>query len=76
MSKVVCAVVDCVHNGDDYVCNLKAIHLSDNYIMTKWNGREHYQKCREYKRIHDELTDAIEQFIEVNMIRKDGEQDD
>lgn len=73
MSIIICAACDCVHNDDKNTCQAKHINLSDCYIMTMHDGRQHYQRCRDYERKHDELTESIEKFFMKAMLR--GEQE-
>ena len=49
MPKVICASLDCKYNGKGYQCTAKKINLSDNYIMTVNEGRQHFNKCRNYE---------------------------
>jgi len=47
--KVICAACDCIHNGKNNKCDAKSIVLSDEYVMTVWQGRQHYHKCKMYQ---------------------------
>ena len=61
--KVICATVDCKHN-DKYLCTLDEISLSDHSIVTVWEGRQHFWRCKNYeeneqsKRIKEILNEA------------------
>lgn len=50
MAIVYCAAMDCEFNGDDGKCHAKKIALSDASIMTLWEGRQRYQKCKTFQR--------------------------
>lgn len=49
MPKVICAAYDCIWNDVNNQCRAKKINLSDNYIMTVHEGRQHFNKCRNYE---------------------------
>lgn len=50
MPKIFCAAMDCEFNGDDGKCHAKEIALSDHSIMTLWEGRQRYRKCKTYQK--------------------------
>lgn len=49
MPNVYCAAMDCKFNGDDGKCHAKSIALSANSIMTVWEGRQQFNKCKTYE---------------------------
>lgn len=49
MPNVYCAAMDCKFNGDDGKCHAKSIVLSANSIMTVWEGRQQFNKCKTYE---------------------------
>ena len=65
MPKVICAACDCKWNDVKNQCIAKKINLSDIYIMTMYDGRQHFNKCRNYemseesKRIMNELKELF-----------------
>ena len=65
MPKVICAAGECKWNDVNNRCRAKEINLSDNYIMTLYDGRQHFNKCRNYemseesKRIMNELKEMF-----------------
>ena len=48
-TKIYCASIDCEYNGDNNVCMAREISMSDHYIMTLWEGRQHFNRCKVYK---------------------------
>ena len=61
MPKIFCAAMDCEFNGDDGKCHAKDVALSDHSIMTLWEGRQRYQKCKTYQKSRAAVE--MEQFI-------------
>ena len=61
MPKIFCAAIDCEFNGDDGKCHAKKVALSDHSIMTLWEGRQRYQKCKTYQK--SKAATEMEQFI-------------
>lgn len=61
MPKIFCAAIDCEFNGDDGKCHAKEIALSDHSIMTLWEGRQRFQKCKTYQKSRE--ATEMEQFI-------------
>lgn len=49
MPKVYCAASDCKWNSVKNQCAAKEIHLADNYVMTVYDGRQHFNKCHGYE---------------------------
>lgn len=49
MTKVICAAVDCKFNSSDHRCKKKEITLTDNYVQTVYDGRQHFNRCRDYE---------------------------
>ena len=46
MPKVICAACDCKWNDVKNQCRAKEIHLEDNYIMTTYDGRQHFNRSK------------------------------
>ena len=49
MSKIICAACDCKWNDVNNRCRAKEVHLEDNYIMTIYDGRQHFNRCQNYE---------------------------
>ena len=65
MPKIFCTVIDCEFNGDDGKCHAKEVALSDHSIMTLYEGRQRYQKCKTFQksRFAMEFEQLINKFI-------------
>lgn len=61
MPKIFCAAIDCEFNGYDGKCHAKEVALSDHSIMTLWEGRQRYQKCKTYQK--SQAATEMEQFF-------------
>lgn len=64
MPKVICAAYDCIWNDVNNQCRAKEINLSDNYIMTLYDGRQHFNRCNEYE-MSEESKELWKQFKEM-----------
>ncbi len=64
MPKVICAACDCIWNDVNNQCRAKEINLSDNYIMTLYDGRQHFNRCNEYE-MSEESKELLKWFKEV-----------
>ena len=51
-TKVVCATLECKWN-DDGVCELKKIELQWNSVVTLWDGRQEFNRCKMYEESDD-----------------------
>ena len=49
MTKVICAAVDCKFNSPNHRCKKKEITLTDNYVQTVYDGRQHFNRCKDYE---------------------------
>lgn len=65
MAKIYCADVGCSFNNDKGVCTAKKVALSWHSVMTVWEGRQEYQRCktRETSKEHRELEKRMEALI-------------
>lgn len=61
MPKVICAACDCKWNDMHNRCRAKQIHLADNYVMTVYDGRQHFNRCNEYE-LSKESKELLKQF--------------
>lgn len=50
MTRITCAADDCEYCGNGNRCTAKSIALSDHSIMTYWDGRQRFQRCKSYKK--------------------------
>ena len=69
MPKIFCAAMDCEFNGDDGKCHAKEVALSDHSIMTRWEGRQRYQKCKTYQK--SQVAIEMEKYIEAVIKQKE-----
>ena len=49
MTKVLCADVACKYHGDNDVCTARKIKLSWNSVMTTWEGRQEFHRCKTFE---------------------------
>lgn len=70
MPKIFCAAIDCEFNGYDGKCHAKEIALSDHSIMTLWEGRQQYQKCKTYQKLQAAID--YERFIEAAIKQREA----
>ena len=47
--KVFCACTECKYNDDEHMCTRDAIEMSWHSVMTIWNGRQEFMKCKQYE---------------------------
>ena len=63
MSKIYCADVGCSYNNDKGICTAKKVALSWHSVMTLWEGRQEFQRCKtretsmEYRALEKRFTD-------------------
>ena len=58
MPRIKCCSMDCKYNNPTCYCTYKGvIKLSDCYIATKHDGRQHFHKCKMY-----EMDESVEQM--------------
>lgn len=50
MTKIYCADVSCEFCNGKGVCTQKKVCLSFHSVVTFWNGRQEYNKCKSYKK--------------------------
>ncbi len=63
---VYCAAFDCKYNGRTNRCTAKRITLSWHSVMTVWEGRQEFWRCKNYE-VSDEakrLQETIKQMME------------
>jgi len=58
---VYCAAVNCKYHSDTNRCTAKRITLSSHSILTLWNGRQDFWKCKQYE-MSDEYKAVFEQI--------------
>lgn len=49
-TKIYCAAIDCEYYRDDGRCTAKTVCLSDHSVMTVWEGRQRFQRCKTYQK--------------------------
>lgn len=49
MPKVVCAYTKCKYNNEKHRCTAKEIAMSWHSVMTVWEGRQEFLKCKNYE---------------------------
>ena len=74
MTKVYCADSSCEFNDDHGVCTQKKIALSYQSVMTVWDGRQEYHRCRMYQQ--SKHSREIEAFFKKKMEEHDEDHDD
>ena len=65
---VYCAAVECKNHSDTNRCTAKKITLSSHSIMTLWDGRQEFLKCKQY-----EMSEDYKAIMAVIRMAKDGE---
>lgn len=63
---VICAAIDCKYHNDNNVCLAKRILLNFSSVMTVWNGRQEFLKCRTFEKSSEaqDIEDAIRKYLE------------
>lgn len=61
---VYCASVDCKYNGDKNRCTAKGISLSSHSVMTVWDGRQEFWKCKNYE-MSEEYRNVLEMINKI-----------
>lgn len=65
MAKIHCADVSCRFNNDKRVCTAKKVALSWHSVMTVWEGRQEFNRCktRQTSKEQRELEKRMEEFV-------------
>ena len=65
MSKIYCADTGCTFNNDKGVCTAKKVALSWHSVVTVWEGRQEFQRCktRETSAKQRALEKRMEEFV-------------
>lgn len=67
-TKIYCAAVDCEFNGDKGLCKSPKVCLSNHSVMTVWDGRQRFQRCKtwqesvESKAIREKMLPLMEKM--------------
>lgn len=61
MSKIYCADASCSFRNDKGACTAKNVKLSWHSVMTMWEGRQEYWKCKT-REISEDYKKFAEQF--------------
>lgn len=67
MPKVYCATVECEFNNDGK-CKANKVALSWHSVMTLWDGRQEFCKCKTFQESQEsiELKKELEQWLKGN----------
>lgn len=65
---VYCAALECKYHSDTNRCTAKKITLSSHSVMTVWNGRQEYLKCKQY-----EMSEEYKAILAVLRMAEEGE---
>lgn len=65
MAKIYCADVGCCFNNEKGVCTAKKVALSWHSVMTVWEGRQEFNRCktRQTSKKQRELEKRMEELI-------------
>lgn len=61
-TKIYCAAIDCEYYREDGRCTAKTVCLSDHSIMTVWEGRQRFQRCKTYQK-SKEMAEMEKRFL-------------
>lgn len=70
MPRIKCASIDCKWNSDTNMCTYgrtgHTMLISDSYVMTVHDGRQHFHRCKSYEQSDKakELESAFMKFLE------------
>ena len=59
-TKIYCEASDCKFCNEKGVCTEKSIALSWHSVMTKWDGRQEFNRCKSY-----EMSDKAREYQEL-----------
>ena len=59
---VYCGAIECKYNGKRNQCTAPKIELSSHSVMTAWDGRQEFWKCKGFE-LSDEAK-AIQAYIQ------------
>lgn len=65
-TKIYCAALDCEYYRWDGRCTAKTVCLSDHSIMTVWDGRQRFQRCKTWQKSKQaiEMEERIKPLLE------------
>lgn len=64
MPNIKCAAVECKYNSEDNYCTAdETVILTAHSVMTVWNGRQDFWKCKNFA-VSDEYREIEEKFEE------------
>lgn len=49
-TKIYCAAIDCAFYRNDGRCTAKTVCLSDHSVVTVWDGRQRFQRCKTWQK--------------------------
>ena len=65
---VYCAALECKYHSGTNRCTAKKITLSSHSVMTVWNGRQEFLKCKQY-----EMSEEYKAALAVLRMAEEGE---
>lgn len=60
-TKIYCAASDCKFCNEKGVCTEKTVFLSWHSVMTKYEGRQEFNRCKSYE-MSDEAKEILERL--------------
>lgn len=65
-TKIYCAAVDCEFCREDGRCTAKTVTLSDHSIVTFWDGRQRFQRCKTWQKsqLAAEMEERMKQLLD------------
>lgn len=68
-TKIHCAKIECKYNSDRNVCTAKSIELSDHDVLTHWEGRQNFQRCKQFE-LSDEAKEINKALKALGLLRE------
>lgn len=64
-TKIYCAASDCKFCNEKGVCTEKSVCLSWHSVMTKYEGRQEYNRCKSYEMSDEarEITERLQKYL-------------
>ena len=66
MTKIYCADPSCEYCNDKGICTAKKVSFSWHSVMTLWEGRQEFNRCKTYQpsKEYQEMQEKIKPFME------------
>lgn len=70
MTKIYCADVSCEFNNDKGVCSQKTVCLGWSSVMTVWDGRQEFHRCKSYQKSKQsiEIESQMRKYMEDQQV--------